>query len=322
MAETPVINITIPVFNRLEKTQLTLLALRKTSQRIPFSVTVVNNGSDAELSERLVQFKNDGLIDHLYVLKKNMGIACAANIGWQMQEAPYYMKLDNDVVFTDKNWSSKIFALWRHGDPLSNIGGADNYAVLSRYEEPLQTEDGPLGTCHTNLRGHAIIIPKTISDVLGKWSEDYGLYGAEDGDYGLRMNVAGFKQYYYNAEPLLSDLGIGDDAEYSSRNVHKAEQHRELFLQKDGQLGLFRVNAILYQVCARDWKVPLRYKIEDIAKDHTVTLSQYPAYTAFRKNLDTVQDMMTRLFKRGKKDSLFTPEYIERFKEILASGAG
>ena len=320
MAEAPVINITIPVFNRLEKTQLTLLALRKSSQRIPFSVTVVNNGSDAELSKLLVQFASDGIIDHLYVLKKNMGIACAANIGWQMLDAPFYMKLDNDVVIADKNWSSKIFALWKHGNPFSTIGGANNYAMLSRYEEPLQTDDGPLGTCHTNLPGHAILIPKSISDILGRWNEDYGLYGAEDGDYGLRMNIAGLKQYYYNAEPLLTHIGLGDESEYLSRNVHKADEHSSLFLQKNGQLGLYRVNAILYQICAREWKVPLRYKIEDIAKDHTVTLSQYPAYTAFRNNLDTVQNLMTRLFKQRKGECIFSPEYVARFKGILASG--
>ena len=313
----PVLNITIPVFNRLEKTQLTILALRKTSQKIPFVITVVNNGSDPELSQRLMNFKNDGIIDNLLVLPRNMGIACAANVGWQLVDAPYYMKLDNDVIIKDKNWSSKIFNLWRHGEPDSTIGGAYNWAMLTNNPDYLTTEDGILGVCAATLPGHAIIIPKRISQVIGLWNEDYGLYGAEDGDYGVRMGVAGFKQYYYNTEDILTHVGVDDDYEYVDRGVIKQQESGKLFIDASGNVGWFSVNSFLFYYCLRELKVPLRYKIVDVQKNHVVILQEDPVYTEFRKGLEHVQRIMTRLNKAGKDLHVF--EYMEKFKEIIQS---
>lgn len=62
----PIVNVTMPVFNRYEVTQAAILALRKTAQEIPFCLTVVDNGSDAPLVRRLIDFKERGIIDHLF----------------------------------------------------------------------------------------------------------------------------------------------------------------------------------------------------------------------------------------------------------------
>ena len=126
------LNITMPVFNRYELTQTALLALRKCSQEVPFTVTVVDNGSDADLVGKLIEFKERGIIDKLFLLEKNMGTACAANIGWEMTDAPFYMKLDNDMVIRDRDFFSKIFKLWSHGEPLSTLGGAISRQELLR----------------------------------------------------------------------------------------------------------------------------------------------------------------------------------------------
>jgi glycosyltransferase involved in cell wall biosynthesis len=196
----------MPVFNRYELTQAALLALRKCSRDIPFTVTVVDNGSDADLVKKLIEFKEGGIIDKLFLLEKNMGISCACNIGWEMTDAPVYMKLDNDIVIKDRDFFSKVFKLWSHGDPFSTFGPASRQLTL-RSPGAIHTPDGVLGLCANTLIGQAIFIPKQVSDILGLWSEDYGLYGAEDGDYGLRMHFVGVKQYYYCSENLFTDLG-------------------------------------------------------------------------------------------------------------------
>jgi GT2 family glycosyltransferase len=195
MSQPPVVNITIPVFNRLHTTQKTILALRKCSREIPFAITVVDNGSEPELVERLVTFRKDGIIDNLFLIPRNMGISCAANVGWQMVDAPFYMKLDNDTVMKKRDWLPKLFRMWQHGLPLSTLGGAYDLPMLLKNPGIIETPDGPLGICDSNLPGQAVIIPKAVSDILGMWNEDYGLYGAEDGDYGMRMRCAGFPQY-------------------------------------------------------------------------------------------------------------------------------
>jgi GT2 family glycosyltransferase len=85
----PVLNITIPVFNRFHLTQKTLLSLRRSAQTVPFVITVVDNGSKPELVQRLCEFHASGIIDNLYLLPRNMGIAAAANIGWEQVSAPF-----------------------------------------------------------------------------------------------------------------------------------------------------------------------------------------------------------------------------------------
>ena len=100
LMSSPLINITIPVFNRFHLTQKTIIALHKTAKNIPFVVTVVDNGSEQCLRNRLIEFKESGLIDNLFLLPRNMGISCACNIGWRAVDAPYYIKLDNDMITT------------------------------------------------------------------------------------------------------------------------------------------------------------------------------------------------------------------------------
>ena len=114
-----VLNVTIPVFNHAELVQRTLAALRKTSQEIPFCITVVDNGSDERLVARLREFRQSGIIDNLFLLPRNMGEACAANIGWQLVNAPIYMKLASGMVITEAHW-------------LRIHGMNSNCAILSR----------------------------------------------------------------------------------------------------------------------------------------------------------------------------------------------
>lgn len=219
------LNITIPVFNRYHLTQKTLLALRKTVPGIPFVVTVVDNGSAPDLRERLVNLHKDGLIDNLFLLPRNMGISCACNIGWRAVDAPYYMKLDNDMVVTTPHWLELIFRLWAHGKPVSIIGPIFEQAKLTRDPGTQHTPDGILGICQGNVPGGATIIPKTVSDIIGFWSEDYGLYGADDGDYGVRLGCAGVTQYCFDVHTCFEHLGSFDNSEYEDTELNKSEEH-------------------------------------------------------------------------------------------------
>ena len=73
MPENPVVNITMPVFNRKHVTQKAILALRRSSQAIPFTLTVVDNGSDPDLVKKLVTFREDGIITKALITGENHG---------------------------------------------------------------------------------------------------------------------------------------------------------------------------------------------------------------------------------------------------------
>ena len=198
----PLINITIPVFNRFHLTQKTIIALHKTAKNIPFVITVVDNGSEQCLRNRLIEFKESGLIDNLFLLPRNMGISCACNIGWRAVDAPYYIKLDNDMAACSPFWLKDLFQLWSHGKPMSTLGPTFTRSDLTKNPGTIVSGDGILGICTSNLMGSAIVIPKTVSDILGYWSEDYGLYGADDGERGA-YGLCGAASILLRRQPVL-----------------------------------------------------------------------------------------------------------------------
>lgn len=313
----PVVNITVPVFNRFTLTQKTLLALRKSGGSVPFSITVVDNGSDAALVSRLRELHRAGVIDKLFLLPRNMGISCACNIGWSMTDAPVYLKLDNDILVRDPAWLEKLFRLWRHGKPLSALGPAWTEGQWLSGDGILSTPDGELGICVSNLQGSALFIPKAVSDLLGYWSEDYGLYGAEDGDYGARMNCAGFPQYYYRPDGLLHDMGPEEKPEDVDYVLDRRSEHRALFVDDKGGTGLFRLNNYLYNYCIRNWKVPLRYAVADVDDACRVNLREREEYAPVRQALELCKALVDKAVATDDPDAIFRPEFIEHLKSIM-----
>ena len=304
----PLLNITMPVFNRFHLTQKAILSLRKTRSAIPYALTVVDNGSAPELRRRLLEFLQDGIIDRLFLLPRNMGISCACNLGWQTLDAPFYMKLDNDMRVLTPHWLDRLFSLWSHGDPMSILGPSYSLDQLRAEPGRLVTHDGELGICPINLAGQCILIPRTVSDVLGMWNEDYGLYGAEDGDYGLRMVCAGLRQYYYYAPPLVEHMGT-DPRDYAHTGLDKRREHSNLFHDAGGGVGLYKINYYLYNMCIRSWKVPLRYRLEDVNARHEATLAENPAYApvgrALQRSKRLIDSRVARCGEAGLADERF-----------------
>ena len=313
----PTVNITIPVFNRLVLTQKTILALRESGDSIPFTITVVDNGSEPALVSRLQELHRDGLIDKLFLLPRNMGISCACNIGWAMTDAPCFLKLDNDMLAQDPDWLEKLFTLWRHGEPLSTLGPAWTEEQLLANDGALHTPDGILGICRTNLPGAVLFVPKAVSDILGFWNEDYGLYGAEDGDYGARMNSAGFPQYYYLAQGLIRDMGLEEKPEDRDYALDRQGEHQALFVDEKGGTGLFKLNNYLYKYGIRNLKVPLRYAVADVDGNGKVRLRENKDYPPVRQALDVCRREMNRARASKDPDQIFRGEFIERLRTVM-----
>ena len=316
MPQHPLLNITMPVFNRLQTTQRTLLALHKYTRGYSVAITVVDNGSERELVQKLVEFRKAGIIDNLFLLPENMGVSCAANIGWDAVDAPYYMKFDNDMLMTGPDVLRRLFALWEYGDPVSTLGPSwDPQNFVG--EDTICGPEGKLGICRTNLGGACLVVPKTVSDGLGQWSEDYGLYGAEDGDYGLRMNCAAYPQYYFDAREHVVDLGGGDHQEtYVQRGLDKQEERKPLFYQKGQGIGLFQLNNFLYANCIRRWNVPRRYQVVGVNPDFTVQVEERPEYRHHHRGLMACKALVDKRLTTPGNNQVQDCDFIEELKVV------
>jgi GT2 family glycosyltransferase len=230
------------------------------------------------------------------------------------------MRLDNDMLLASVDWLGKLFALWRHGHPLSSLGATPDFKNFSAHIDKMETPDGALGICTTTLPGAMMLIPKEVIDRIGMWNEEYGLFGGDDGDYGLRMNAANFVQYYFNPEGMVSHKGVGTEGKaekaYLHGHVNREKEHHELFVHKEGGIGLFPLNYLLYHCCARTWKPIRRYCIDNIDEDHVVILRERPefktAMDALAKCKEIVDGALIR--RHGPLDG----KIIARLKRITA----
>lgn len=315
----PLCNVTIPVFNRPAATEKTVRALAATSRETPFHITVVDNGSEPELVKTLLRLRDEGLIDHLFLLQRNMGVACAANVGWELVPAPLYMKLDNDTAMIRRHWLRDLLALWGHGQPCSNLGGAFTREMLHKTPGALQTPHGELGLCVGNLPGQAVLVPQSVSALLGMWNEEYGLYGGEDGDYGLRMQTAGFPQYYYLGPDYFENVRENGDAgeTYTARGIDKRRLHRELVIKDNLCMGRLFMNKILYNMGLRSLAPLRRYAVEDVDAQGRVRLVERKEYKEFQRDLTQAASGLNSRFRDYVMSYRFDDETIAAMRQTM-----
>ncbi|MDR2162013.1 MAG: glycosyltransferase [Desulfovibrio sp.] len=319
MPEPRLLNITIPVYNRPELTEKTVEGVRGTRFPFPHVLTVVDNGSGRETVDLLLRLKAHKLIDILLLSASNLGVAFAANLGWRAVAADLYLKLDNDIQVLDPDWLGRVLARWKEAAPAAAVAASWHDALYDEGEK-IATGAGELSRCPTNLAGGAILIPREVSDVLGFWNEDYGLYGTEDGDYCLRMRTAGFPRYYYRSQGLLLHAGVteGDrEKTYASRGLDKGKLARAAFPENDYEWGLFPLNALLYSLRVRSVRVPLKYECLGLGEGYRVAVRISRRYLEFRKGLLLCRELIRAIFPDNAGPALLSTGAVAHMRAIM-----
>lgn len=211
------VNIGMVTFNRLEFTKQAIAALFQHSC-FPHVITVVDNGSTDGTPEYLQELHRQGFITHLILLADNVGIAKASNLAWSQEpDAEYYLKLDNDIVIQKPGWLSRMVEVI---DRIPELG-AIAYS-FEPVEYPVREMRGVRIRPKAGiLNGACMLIPKRTHQTLGFWCEDYGLYGEEDADYGLRIQLQGWQNAYMEDEQVGLHLPAGRAA-HIDRDTLKA----------------------------------------------------------------------------------------------------
>jgi GT2 family glycosyltransferase len=183
----PQVNITLTSYNRLACTKRCLASLAQTAG-VSYTLTVVDNNSSDGSREYLASLFEAGEIGRLFLCKYNAGVSVAANLGWASVDAPYYVKLDNDVELLHPEWLSNLIEL---ANLAPDTGSMAYYIETWRKE----SEQGTYFDVPRSV-GSCMLIPREVHERLGFWNEDYGLYGIEDSDFGTRVTAAGLKNRY------------------------------------------------------------------------------------------------------------------------------
>ena len=260
----------MPVFGRPDETVETILALRNNTSQ-PVVLTVVDNGNEPDFRKELETLADKGMIDNLFILDRNYGISPACNVGWKLVDASFYMKLDNDTKILSPDWLETIYGMWGSARYSTLIGPVWN----CKHERGCKrTPFGDLWVLPVSFIGTAFLISKKVSDRVGCFSEDYGLYGEEDADYCLRCHHAGIRKYSFEAAPLMTRIDRRRaDPEYGA---FKQEAHERNVGERPGA-GMFALNVFLYEHKLRDLQVPLKYAVKSVQGRH-VELAEDPDY--------------------------------------------
>jgi len=229
------VNICMVTFNRLEFTQKAIHSIVEYT-RYPYVLTVIDNNSNDGTKEYLLDLKKKEIIDNLILIEENIGVAKASNIGWLLvPEADYYMKFDNDIVIEKYNWLTNMVRVINIVKELGMIGynfEIATYPLIQKEGENIRVKDG------TSLGGACVLIPKRTRDLLGYWSEEYGLYGEEDADYGERVNQSNLLNAYMDDEDIGIHLPAGkaaliDEVSYDAADGVEESLHRDYRTWKD-----------------------------------------------------------------------------------------
>src|SRR5690606_24761469 len=87
-----------------------------------------------------------------------------------------------------------------------------------------------------NLGTACIVFQSKLQKMIGYFNTEYGLYGEEDADYGMRARVCGFSLGYI--ERMGNHFGVGelDKGEYRE---FKTEMHKSNLAQFNANCGAY-----------------------------------------------------------------------------------
>lgn len=244
------VNITMVTYDRVDFTRRSIASISETAGH-PFELTVVDNGSTDGTVDVLRDLQARGVIHRLILNPRNLGVAYAANQGWEAGGKAYFMKVDNDIVFQRPGWLGRIVEAC---DRLPDVGAVGynfetgSYATEIIGSLRVRPKDGNLG-------GAAILIPERVHRLVGYWCEDYFPYGEEDLDMWVRLTLLGLRSYYMEDENVGLHLPEGKASPLSAGTMESlyGEGDRAYRHEKDrwrarhaGPRGLRRINETMY----------------------------------------------------------------------------
>jgi len=235
---TEIATLMMVTYNRLPLTKQTIDGLLKTTKR-PFNLIIIDNGSQDGTKEYLSELSKNGY-EYLQTVSvtfndKNEGIAVARNQALQLAdrfETIWYSTVDNDVLLPD-NWLSDCIDVLKTNTQYGMLGvnfENSSYPLIKAGGYEFQNKpQGNLGTACT-------VFHKRFHQMLGFFNTEYGVYGEEDADLGMRARAIGFKLGYLKENGVHLGDNENDVGEYRD---FKTECHKR-------NLKQFSINASLY----------------------------------------------------------------------------
>ncbi len=301
-------------WNRLELTQKCIDSLKRYTEK-EINILIADNASADGTRDYLTKLYDEGVIDKLILLNRNYGIAAASNCLWELSDADYFVKLDNDIEINQAGWTEPFLNILKAGKR-NNIGAvsynfyrnAPDAPVVNQVESEGVRFEIPQNTAE--IYGGCVFINKAIHKELGFWCEDFGRYGWEDTDYGIRLMLSGYNCAFIREDNLMLHHGETEDV--------KDEKYMDFKQKKFNDLSkMMAANFFMYLLGIKSKKAERRYILKPeysldrlkYSLDVDSVLSESEEIKEFRRFLRNAK--MEISFPRNIKDS---QELFEKYK--------
>ncbi len=242
--DAPDVSIVVPVHNKFSVTYYCLTALLFAYNRASFEVILVDDGSSDETVDVLE------LVDGIVYLRNetSQGFIRSCNRGASAARGQYVVMLNNDTEPTTRWLDELIFTfgqfanvglagakllypdgkLQEAGGIVWNSGNPWNYGRGGNPHEPRFNYTRQVDY----LSGAAIMLPKTLWDEVGGFSENYCPAYFEDTDLAFKVRAAGYKTVYAPLSVVYHFEGVSSGTSVTTGTKRYQEINRPKFKQK------------------------------------------------------------------------------------------
>lgn len=236
-------------YNRLDLTKRTLKSIQENTD-IDYNLVIVDNGSTDGtqdfLSKEFEPASNCTYVE-LKFNEDNKGIAIGRNQALRMgveMNTDWFCTIDNDVE-VPKGWLKECIDIMKANPKYAMVGVNMEGVIYPTIElNGYKFQNKPQG----NLGTACIVFQAKLQKMLGYFNTEYGKYGEEDADYGMRARVCGFSLGYINR--MGNHFGVGelDQGEYRQ---FKNDMHKN-------NLAKFNANCAAYARGKKSLYIPFK----------------------------------------------------------------
>jgi GT2 family glycosyltransferase len=168
---------------------------------------------------------------------ENKGIAIGRNQALKIADESFpdtkwLCTLDNDVEMPE-GWLTECIQIIEANPAFGMIGvnmEGKPYQIITSNGKTFQNKPaGNLGTA-------CIVFPKSVHKMLGFFNTEYGKYGEEDADWGMRARVVGYKLGYIEKMGTHFGEGENDVGEYRE---YKTACHKKNLAKFNANCGAY-----------------------------------------------------------------------------------
>ena len=316
MAHQDLVDICIVTWNRLPLTRACIESV-VAHTRHPHRIFVADNGSDDGTADYLRDLHARGVIHRLFLFEKNVGVAPASNTMWEASDAPFYLKLDNDIEVLREGWLGDMVRLHRD-NPEAKLLAYSFQRQFYGVTYPIVELSGG-GRAQDprphNIGGATVLVPQRTHEMLGFWCEDYAPYSDEDTDYSFRAVYDGLRPFYMERTDMLKHLYLKstdqhDAGEYRTfKSSHRRRQKEEF--------SAFTINTLMYELQQRSLK--MRRRFDSVVQSDGVTVRLSPNRDYYAKEMSRVRGFREELARGGRLAALVTAHQAQKLAIINSS---